>query len=536
MSFSNLYGGTGNNLVSGYDPIMVFYGKLKRYPGNNKQWWVAKAQGDDDEKKIKAGDFLPEVLDKTFTGNTRAPRGHYILNAFTKNRSQVSGIADLPSENKNYRANATCFFSGRVWWAGGDKVYYSQIIDNKGKAGLCYQEADPTSEDISDLIDSDGGVVPIAEARNIVRLIPMSSGVMIFATNGLWFVHSGDSSFAATALTLDKVSAIGTQNPNSIVPVGDTIYWWSEVGIHALEQANGQFGPVPGKFGNTNIAEQTIQTRYNEIPEVAKKTAKGIYDPKTNVVQWLYSSDATYNSYDQILCFDATLQAFYPWAVSQYEDPIVGPKVVGAYLDTAMLTTGITEDITDNDLEVVTTISLDNVQSLVYNTTVEDRPTNIHYLTGVGGELTFSQFTNREFVDWEAFDDEGLPYVSFMETGYELLEDAMRKKQTVRVFVHFRRTEDDVSSPPSSCKMRTKWDWSANSHSNKWSREIEAYRPKTMRLPTTADLESGFPVVVSNNKVRGSGKAIQFRFSNAERGQNFDLLGWSVAYVGNTEP
>jgi len=126
--------------------------------------------------------------------------------------------------------------------------------------------------------------------------------------------------------------------------------------------------------------------------------------------------------------------------------------------------------------------------------------------------------------------------LSFMETGYELLEDAMRKKQMVRIFIHFRRTEDDTNEPPSSCKFRTKWDWTANSGSNKWSRQIEAYRPKTMRLPTTADFESGFPVVVSNNKVRGSGKALQFRFELDEPGKNFDLLGWSVAYVGNTEP
>jgi hypothetical protein len=57
-----------------------------------------------------------------------------------------------------------------------------------------------------------------------------------------------------------------------------------------------------------------------------------------------------------------------------------------------------------------------------------------------------------------------------------------------------------------------------------------------MRVATTADLESGFPVVVSKHKVRGSGKAVQFRFGCSEPNKDFDLLGWAVAYVGNTEP
>jgi hypothetical protein len=57
-----------------------------------------------------------------------------------------------------------------------------------------------------------------------------------------------------------------------------------------------------------------------------------------------------------------------------------------------------------------------------------------------------------------------------------------------------------------------------------------------MRLPTTADFEGGMPVVISNNKVRGSGKSVQFRFECSEPGKNFDLLGWAVAFDGNTKP
>lgn len=532
--FENIFGRSIYGTVTfGQGPIGKFYSVLKRYPGNNKQWWVAKAQGDDAEKKIKAGDFLPEVLDKTFTGNTKAPRGHFIIDAFRTNRSAVSGVAMLKLEEKKYRPTATAFFSGRAWWGAGSDVYYSQVIDNRSKAGLCYQEADPTSEDISDLIATDGGHIPIPEARNIQRMMPLSSGVLVFALNGVWFISGGSGGFSATDIQVSKVSSLGTRNPMSIVTVGDTVFWWSEVGIHGLEQAMGQFGPIPGKFGNDNIAEQTIQSFYNAIPENSKAHAKAIYDPKTNVIQWLYSDPFVPYRYNKVLNFDVTLNAFYPWEIS----PIAGgPVVAGVVADPGIITTEIQENVTTTTGATVQTISLDNVTTRVYNTTVETRPTNLHYFTKIGDNFTFSKFSNGQYVDWQTFNGVGVPYSSYMETGFELLDDAMRKKEAVRVFVYFRRTEDDGLSSPSSCTMRTKWEWTANSNSNRWSNPIQAYRPRTMRVPTDADLESGFPVVVSNNKVRGSGKAVQFRFECSEPNKNFDLLGWAVQYAGNTEP
>lgn len=517
------------------NPISRFRDVLGRYPGNNKVWWVAKSQSDDPDKGIKAGDFLPDILDKSFTGNTRVPRGHYILDAFAKDRSAVSGIPGFNKEILNYRPISTCFFAGRVWWAAKDKVYYSQLIDHKSKAGLCFQEADPTSEDVADLIATDGGVVPLLEAKDIQRISPLSNGVMVFSTTGVWFISSGDSSFSATELAVSKVSGIGTNYPNSILLVGDRIFWWSEVGIHALEQASGQFGPIPGKFGNDNIAEQTIQSFYNNIPQECKKRAQALYDSKNNVVKWCYGMDETLpRRFTHVLNFDLTLNAFYPWKFSTAAG--LSPVVRGMFSTEKLLSNEILDPVVDNANNPVTTAALAPVTVSIINTVTEDKPTNVNYVTEVGGSITFSQVDNRNFVDWQSHDSLGTEYLSFMETGYELLEDAMRKKQTPRVFVHFRRTEDDPSEPPSSCTFRAKWDWTANSGANRWSRAIEAYRPVRMRIPSGSDFESGMPVVISKNVVRGSGKSVQFRFECSDAGKNFDLLGWAVAYAGNTRP
>jgi hypothetical protein len=504
-------------------PVYQYYTKLHRYPGNNKQWWLAKAEADDPDKNIKAGDFLPELLQQLYSGNNKAPRGHFILNQFRKDRSLVSGVSGFTPEDSNERPNSVAFFSGRAWFGCQSTVYYSQILDSSdaSKAGRCYQEADPTAEDISDLTASDGGVVPIPEADHIEALCPLANGVMVFAQNGVWFVSGGDSAFSALNVSVSKVSPIGTKSPGSIVETDGTIFWWSEIGIQALQQASGQFGPIPGRFGNTNIAEQTVQSFYNDIPSESKHYAKSLYDPRNNLIIWLYSSGfGDVYEYDSMLLYDLTLQAFYPWKVTSV---LEGPRITGLFLDQGYEESGFFSDVTDDGDLVVDVGTV--VQTDVFSYT--GRPSNIFYLTQIPEQgLTVAAPVSFDYVDWYNFNLTGGLYDSYIVTGYELNNDAMRDKQIVYLFAHFKRTEDNLGNNPSSCKLIAKWDW-AGSNNLRWSSEVEAYRPRTINLTD---------VVTSKNKVRGHGKSVQFRFGTNERGKTFDLLGWSVGYSGTTQP
>lgn len=506
-------------------PIFKFFQKFNRYPGNNKQWWVARAEADDPDKSIKAGDFLPEILNNLFSGNNKAPNGHYILNAFKKDRSSASGISGIPIESIEGRPNVITFFSGRAWYAQGSTVYFSQILDStKGyKAGFCYQEADPTAEDISELIASDGGVISIPEADKIVRMTPVANGVVVFAMNGVWFVSGGDSAFTATNLSVSKVSSTGTKSPFSIIETGDIVFWWSETGIQALQQASGQFGPIPGKFGNTNISEQTVQSLFNEISEINKPYVKACFDTRNNRILWLF--DDRFNTpwaYNKVLLFDLTLQAFFPWEFSYIED---GPVVNGMFLDTGYARTASFEDVVANGVLVEASAE----QVVVETSASLSKPSNIFYTVNIPGEgAGLSQTNDTGYVDWFAFNEEGAPYDSYLETGFELMEDTMRKKQLTYLFAHFRYLED------STCTLTTKWDWSSQTGSNKWSVPIEAYRERRVPPASSQDSE-GWYVITSKNKVRGSGKAIQFRFGTSEPGRNFDLLGWSISFSGNTK-
>lgn len=513
--------GGGGDLVTYYDefgnqstyvqpstgPIDQYFTAQGRYPGNNKQWWIAK--------DLATGTFDPNLLNKFFFGNTRSPRGHYIVEPFNIDRTAVSGVASLDTESIDNRPNCVSFFSGRVWYAINSTVYFSQVLDDKRKAGFCYQEADPTAEDISDLIATDGGIIPIPEMIKVQRILPIGGGMLVFGKNGVWYISGTQAGFTATDITVTKVNPIGTESPDSIVHVqdagGDFILWFSKVGIQAIQQSVGQFGVIDNRFDNTIISQTTIQGFFNAIPQSSLRYVKSHYDPITNIVQWLFN-DGTYafkHTYNRILNFDLTLKAFYPWTISS--DPGLGPWVMGVFQ------------------------SIDPISG---------RNKFTRYLTGRSASSAFSfsfgSEKNDTFADWDA-----QAYNSFVETGYELLDDAMRNKQAMFVFCYFKRTEKTMSESidgdldlddPSSCYLRVKWDWTDSAVSNRWSQRIQVYR--LIRVPmldeSDTDFVTGSPLVITRNKVRGHGKAIQFRFENDEIGSDFDLLGWAVPYSGNT--
>lgn len=526
------------------DPITTYYNKTGRYPGNNKQWWVAKASSDGDG--LKAGDFSAKLLEKFYFGNNRAPRGHYIVDPFRIDRSEVSGIPGIPVEIINDRPSSVAFFSGRVWYACNSTVYYSQILDSKAKAGFCYQEADPTAESISDLIASDGGVLQIPEMAKAIRLYSTGPGVLVFSTNGLWYVSGTSAGFSALDVSVSKVSPIGTESPNSVVEGGEgKIFWWSKIGIMAVSQKSGMFGPVEGAFDKENITEQTIQGFYNdEISDSSKRYVKGIYDPATNVIQWLFKTSNVVSNYayDRVLNLDLTLQAFYPWTISQTAShPYVCGLFITPYINRIPLTINVVSD-GDQVINGADNVILADFSSEIRNTFIK----YVCIVPGTPNKLTFALFSNTNFADWETFDSTGLAYTSFVETGYELNEDIMRKKQTPFVHCFFRRTEENylpeddtfVFDRPSSCYFQAKWDWSSSDIANKWSTKVQAYRFRRLPGFSESDLafDTGYPIVITKNKVRGTGRAIQFRFENSEIGSDFDLLGWGVLFSGNTRP
>jgi hypothetical protein len=524
------------------DTINKYKTVIGRYPGNNKQWILGKMAVD--EGSYKVGDFNPTLLNKAHVGNGRAPRGHFIIDAFKTDRSAVSGVPSLTADIKTYRPTSCAFFSGRVWWFSADGVYFSQVLVDKSKAGQCFQEADPTAEDINELIATDGGYIPLPSADEIMRGMEIGNGVMAFARNGVWMISGSDKGFSAIEYQVTKISAIGTDAPYSIVAAAESIFWWSKVGIHQIKQAAGQFGPISGSYTNTNITTDTIDTRFKEVDAQSRQYVKGVYDPATNTLHYVYRSPAFSRNYgyDRFLNLDLGLGAFYPWSLTAG----AYPYICGVFLspDLNYLSNGSDVQASSNN---VTDASANQV--VAQATELSARPSFLHLVAAVpsAGVYRFSMgaFSNDQFVDWEGYDGTGATYNSFVESGYEILEDAFRKKQILYMSIFFRQTEENFVSSgsgdytvdkPSSCYMTIKWDWTSSGNTGKWSQKRQVYRHR--RVPYVNDLDltfnTGTKVVFTKNKIRGTGRALQFRFETNERGKNFDLLGWQAGYQGSS--
>lgn len=519
------------------DPIGQFYSKFSRYPGNNKQWWVARADADDPDTGVKAGDFMPELLDKLFYGNNRAPRGHFILDAFNKDRSGVSGVGGIAPEVTNERPTSCSFYAGRVFWGVNSTIYFSQLLTDKHKAGLCYQEADPTSEALSDLVATDGGVIPIPESSQIVKLVTHGEGVLVLATNGIWQVTGTANGFSALDISVNKVSPIGCKNPQSVVETEDSVFWWSDVGIMGMQAKSGMYGPIPGAFDRANISESTIQTFFNNIDDTIKAEVKGAYDARNNRVLWLYrDGDADSSQYNRVLVFDVSLNAFYPWKFSSLSTDT--PVIKGLYVSERLTTTEDADQVVVGGVPV--TVASEEVEITSQN--INRYPSTVEYLAIQNGKGRFCTVDNPSFVDWEQADGTGAAYNSFIETGYELFNDAMKRKNITYLFTYLRQTEttstpEPSTDDPSSCYMTVKWDWANSPVANKWTTPVQVYRPGRGFIPMNAgSFDTGYPIVVTKSKIRGNGKAIQFRYGTDEPHRNFDLHGWAISVTGDTVP
>lgn len=560
------YNPFGEGLVSSGAPvssgvISQYYSKVGRYPSNAKQWFLGKVEVEGDG--FKAGDFNPTLLNKFHMGNSQAPRGHFVISPFNKDRTGVSGITGVSSEVTNERPSSVCFAAGHVFYGFKTTVFFSQVLTDKHKAGLCFQANDPTSENVPDLLPTDGGVIEIPAADKIVALKEIANGVMVFCTNGVWFINSVDKGFSADDYSITKVSSIGTQAPYSIVEDASSLYYWSETGIQKVSQQSGAFGTVPGAFEAVNLTESSIDTYIKDVPTTSVPNIKSVYDPATKTISWLFQSldSQLYGKFDRILNYNTILEAFHPWSVapSGFPESLEGftparafPWIAGVFLTPKINRIQSTETITsDGDIVVnlgaeVTTTATDLTSKDTFIKYIIGVPQTAFGVYGSRVKLTFGNFDSNKFADWYKTNNFGRTYNTFFETGFELLSDAIRNKQIIYVQFYFNRTESVfisdgmggyTGSLPSSCIFTTKWQWSDTTASNKWTAPIEIYRH--LRVPPVGgDLlfDTGHSVVTTRHKVRGMGKSLQMRFSCEERGKTFEFLGYQIQYQGNTEP
>ena len=533
--------------TSGADAINQTFTDLGVYPSNSDVWTLGKISNPASANYEK---FDPATMERNSTSKFQVARGSFIIDAFNRGADRV-GLSDatgLPTDQEQGTITTLASYAQRVFYSGvssnvvnGDAyspnysgyIFFTRVIQSDDDLGKCYQEADPTDVAISDLIDSDGGSIQIPEATKIVKIAASQASLLVFCENGVWEVYGDTGGFIATSFQTSKISTNGILNPQSVVNVNGTFIYWSKAGIYVLTPE-----AASGRFKAESISLTSIQSLFLEIPDLAKNNCKGFYDEKENRVRWLYNDSDTYtqvnylNKYNKELVLDLTLQAWYVNEISDLAsnspfvaDYIEVPGYAVSSIDTAVEVGGDGVIVTSTDQVVITEPLLINRSAL------------FSFLTISGTSFTIAKYKNTGFVDWFEEDDTGADYSSYIITGYELFGDLMREKQVPYIFFYFKKTEDGytdsgsglVLNNQSSCKVQAQWNWANSTNSGKWGPEFQAYRLNRFYMPSgeSDPFDNGDSVIVTKNKVRGSGKTLSLKITS-EAGKDMKLLGWAL--------
>lgn len=482
--------------------------------------------------KTAEGVFSVAEWEKTFVGTTLASNGHFILDFFNKDRSTASGLDDIPTEVEDSRFTTVVSFAGRVFYSGLDSatnsgvILFSQLLDAPNRLALydasglgeCIQQNDPTAEDLSDLLDTDGGVIRIPDAIGIKKLHVYNNALYVFAENGVWLIKGVDDVFRATQYAVNKISSVGLLNPDSFVSADGVPFWWSQYAIHTLQFQQGTLQPQ-----ETNLTLTTIQSFYDQINLSAREKTFGIFDEINKRIFWFYpDNDETFvNKYNNILVLDLSLGAFYPWKVSDQTSDT-------SYIVGAAYFTGF--GAREQDTEVITSIGDDVFTSNGDNVIV---PLVTGITTGEPGivmlvadnqgsgtyKLTMALFNGSGFLDWGS-----ASYLSFAEAGYDFMGDAMTEKTAPYIQVYMRVTDSDTR--PSSLLLSSFWDFKTTASTP----AQQAYRLKTLLAQSETYPNT---LIDTRLKIRGKGKSMRLKFES-EEGKDFVLVGYGILHGRNT--
>lgn len=445
-----------------------------------------------------------------FTWN-RAPSGEW---AGWKDQYITLGDVGAPGATSNVTLNrstgaehpdswqAIAWFAGRGWYAGmlnpefNDYIFFSQVVDGPEKYGKCYQEADPTDENFNALTSTDGGYVTIPGMGGVIGMEPLRDALIVFGRDGVWAIESGQGGFAPTNFRVRKISESGASSIDGVLRVEDSMIYTGSGGIYII--APNQY---TGQLEVQNIIKDTIQTLWTSIPTEQQELVQTMFDDAQRRIYFLYGATASSYSMYNLLILDIDQKAWFKYV----------------FTASGLLTAGAIPSADD-----------------------PSRSKKIKFIyTTDGISVNVADFDQTTFLDW---DDNASPSPK-MYTTWETLNDGQRAKQAPVVTVFSKRTETGFTvdglggwdaDNPSSTLMSGFWDWTSDAANEADTGKItdtqEVYRHRRNFIPAVSTDLDGYAVVVTRNKLRGRGRALQLKFEGGDPAKDSHILGYTVNY------
>jgi len=564
-------------IYSNVDPIQYTFQQMSFYPSNADLFYSAKATAAEDAEVL--GSYSPWTLKQTTFGNTPAPKGHFILDLFNQDRASaargnvastatslqlpfgitVPNIAStllsnlsIPVQTTNKRPSTVAFYAGRVWYFGipdknhtGD-IYFSQLVNDMSQtAGACYQEQDPTAEDLNSLLATDGGVIHLADMGEVSWADQVGQDLVIVSSTGVYAISgSSGANFTADDFTVRKITDEGSVSKEAVVEAEGSLFWWSQGGIWNM--SSGQIGD---ELQINRISKETIQGLYENIGPASRAYARGFYDNFNKRVYWFYNDTAGYDAinfrfkYNRALVLDLTLGAYYTYTVSDLDTN--SPWIAAMGQKSAGSESTVSYEIYQGSDQVC--VGVDTVaEDISFEQFADVKLKLLTFVENMDGSYsyTFSEFKSRDFVDWKTWDisrnnvnNTGADYSSVIQTGWQDYADPLRDKRISHLTSFFNRTEtgytldalgETVFDLPSGAFVQMRWDYT-DVDVGQWTKEEQAYRLKRQYIPEDEmdPFDYGYTVVSSKLRTRGRGRSFSIRYSS-DPGKDMQLIGFAV--------
>jgi hypothetical protein len=562
-------------VLQNQDPVRYTFNKLSRYPSNADLFYSAKAASAEDAEVI--GTYSPWALEHTTFGNTPAPRGHFILDLFSKNRDgaargsqqstasslfvpggiDLSGIISTfvnttqDTVSTSARPSVIAFYAGRVWYSGipdkefvGD-LYFSQQLTDVSNAGKCYQEQDPTAEDLNSLLATDGGEIHIADMGEVLWMDQVGQDLIVVSSTGIYAVSgSSGANFTAEDFTVRKITDEGAVGRDAVIEAEGSVFWWSEGGIWNMSGSQ-----ITEELQINRISKDTIQGLYEGISPASRAYSRGFYDGFNKRIYWFFNDTPGYDAinfrfrYNRALVLDLTLGAWYTYTISDLASN--SPFIVAMTQKSPGNESIVRYQIVQDNNNLIEGVGNNIVEDIAFEAFADVKLKLLTFVVNLDGtySYTFSEFKSRDFVDWLAWDqlrnnisNTGADYSSVIQTGWQDYADPLRNKYISHLTSFFNRTEDgyeDVGGVPvltnqSGAFVQMRWDYT-DLDVGQWTKQEQAYRLHRQYVPQDAadPFDYGYTLIQTKLRMRGKGKAFSIRYES-ETGKDMQLIGFAV--------
>lgn len=554
------YHKTNNRSGAVVNVIDEFFTKELDFPAKIYQWWRGK-------REASYGQFFSEDLRTIYSGRTEAPKGHFIIDAFRRNYSRalkcntagkqenfansINGPSSFTYTNKDEERNrpsAVAWYAGRIFLAGAvsdiegalatspdvtSYIFYSQTVRSELDYGKCYQEADPASEEDSDLVPTDGGYMVFPGAGIVQKLAVVMDSLVVMTDRQILAVRGGDAGFTAEAQQSYKILDVGIAGAGCAVVAEGSLFVWTKDGIYSIG-----YSSQSGGLSASALSAGRVQDYLTAVSPVQQAFIQSVYDSLNKKVSWWYNGSSSFNGLtetgklDTEFTYDLLLQAFSKNSLASNATYFATAPF---YTVSPRVTVVANNVVAGSDTVISGSDSVTiggNGYSYTANKTFMFIVNTATNLTGV------AYYKNTSYLDFGA-----TTYTAYLQGNNDILGDATAKKYPVYVRCQFRRTEtafvnDGAGNPTlnnkSSCKLQAKWDYSDADSSGKWSTEQEVYRFNRAYIPGAIGdtFDYGQEVITTKTKLLGTGRALSLKFT-ATAGKGFHLLGFNFEGVAN---